>query len=146
MSVCPGRTKAQGHLTSFRPKRNATDQRFLSVAGCATGSTRSSSAHAWSGLLSLYFGLLCSQHSKHQVLGATPEWIVLGLFGRGLQAANFLERRLAVVQLRGAFLPRTPVEKERLGSLVQNTMTSEVLRFRAELTKDGAERLELARA
>jgi hypothetical protein len=36
-------------------------------------------------------------------------------------------------------------EDERLGSLVQNTMTSEV-RFRAELSEDGVEWLELARA
>jgi hypothetical protein len=36
-------------------------------------------------------------------------------------------------------------EDERLGSLVQNTMTSEV-RFRAELSEYGVERLELARA
>jgi hypothetical protein len=36
-------------------------------------------------------------------------------------------------------------EDERLGSLVQNTMTSEV-RFHAFLAEDGVERLELARA
>jgi hypothetical protein len=36
-------------------------------------------------------------------------------------------------------------EDERLGSLVQNTMTSEV-RFRAELSEYGVERLELVRA
>jgi hypothetical protein len=30
----------QGSIISFRPKRNATDHRFLSVAGCATGSAR----------------------------------------------------------------------------------------------------------
>jgi hypothetical protein len=36
-------------------------------------------------------------------------------------------------------------EDERLGSFVQNTMTSEV-RFRAELSECGVERLELARA
>jgi hypothetical protein len=52
---------AQEPLTSFGPKRNATDHRILSVAGCATGSTRSSSAHGWSGLLSLYFGLFVYQ-------------------------------------------------------------------------------------
>src|SRR5215213_5376803 len=53
----PDPTTAEGPLTSFSPKRNATDHRFLSVAGCATGSTRLLSAHNWSGLLSLYFGL-----------------------------------------------------------------------------------------
>jgi hypothetical protein len=36
-------------------------------------------------------------------------------------------------------------EDERLGSLVQNTMTSEV-RFRAELSTNGSERLVLSRA
>jgi hypothetical protein len=36
-------------------------------------------------------------------------------------------------------------EDERLGSLVQNTITSEV-RFRAELSEHGVERLELTRA
>jgi len=36
-------------------------------------------------------------------------------------------------------------ENERLGSFVQNTMTSEV-RFRAELSAYGVERLELVRA
>jgi hypothetical protein len=36
-------------------------------------------------------------------------------------------------------------EDECVGSLVQNTMTSEV-RFRAELSEYGVERLELARA
>jgi hypothetical protein len=59
-------------------------------------------------------------------------------------------RRLAGLRCRRvrAFsdsLPRTPVDNERLGSLVQNTMTSEV-RFRAELSGYGIERLELARA
>src|SRR5215213_6255778 len=49
----------QSHL--LWPKRNATDHRFSSVAGCATGSTRSSSAHGWSGHLSLYFGLFVYQ-------------------------------------------------------------------------------------
>src|SRR5215208_541123 len=57
----PDPTKAQGHLTSFLPKRNATGHRFSSVAGCATGSTPPSSAHNWSGLLSLYFGLFLYQ-------------------------------------------------------------------------------------
>src|SRR5215212_3198221 len=61
MHVCPGPTKAQGNLTSFFPKRNANDNRFSSVAGCATGSTRPSSAHGWSGHLSLYFGLFVYQ-------------------------------------------------------------------------------------
>src|SRR5215217_4084927 len=61
MRVWPGPTKAQGPLTSFFPKRNATEHRISSVAGCATGSTRSSSAHGWSGLLSLYFGLFLYQ-------------------------------------------------------------------------------------
>jgi hypothetical protein len=42
--------------------------------------------------------LLYSQHSNHQVLGATPKWIVLGLLGRSLQAANFVERRHYEVQ------------------------------------------------
>jgi hypothetical protein len=36
-------------------------------------------------------------------------------------------------------------QKQRLGCQVQNTMTSEV-RFRALLTQDGAQRLEVARA
>ena len=57
--------------------------------------------------------LLCSQHSKHQVLGATPEWIVLGLVGRGLQAANFLELRACEVR-RILFL-RTTVNKGKKG-------------------------------
>src|SRR5215216_564100 len=57
----PDPTKAQGHLTSFSSKRNATDRRFSSVAGCATGSTRPSSAHNRSGLLSFYFGLFLYQ-------------------------------------------------------------------------------------
>src|SRR4051794_28387439 len=33
----------------------------FSVAGCATGSARPSSAHNWGGLLSLYFGLFLYQ-------------------------------------------------------------------------------------
>src|SRR5215217_9701469 len=57
----PDLTNAQGNLTSLLPKRNATDHRFSSVAGCATGSARPSSAHGWSGLLSLYFGLFVYQ-------------------------------------------------------------------------------------
>src|SRR5829696_7454592 len=61
---CPTPTlrqlKALAHI-SFGPKRNATDHRFLSVAGCATGSTRPSSAHNWGGLLSLYFWLFLYQ-------------------------------------------------------------------------------------
>jgi hypothetical protein len=61
VSCVSGPTKAQGPLTSFFPKRNATEHRISSVAGCATGSTRSSSAHGWSGLLSLYFGLFLYQ-------------------------------------------------------------------------------------
>ena len=42
-------------------------------------------------------------------------------------------------------LPRTPVDNEGVGSLIQNTMTSEAW-FRAELPVYGVERLELARA
>jgi hypothetical protein len=57
--------------------------------------------------------------------------------------ANFSELRHDVVCRIN--LPRTPVDNERLGSFVQNTMTSKV-RFRAELSEYGAERLELARA
>ena len=41
-------------------------------------------------------------------------------------------------------LPRTPVDNERLGSAIQ-TLTTPELMFRALLTKDGAQRLELAR-
>ena len=57
--------------------------------------------------------------------------------------ANFLELRAC--ELRRITLSRTPVDNERLGSPVQNTMSSEV-RFRAELPVYGVERLELARA
>jgi hypothetical protein len=41
--------------------------------------------------------------------------------------------------------PQLDLDDERLGSLVQNTMTSEV-QFRAELSGYGIERLELVRA
>jgi hypothetical protein len=47
--------------------------------------------------------------------------------------------------LRGCFSTSTEFLHERLGSLVQNTMPWEV-RFRAELSEYGVERLELARA
>src|SRR5918996_3435115 len=57
----PDPTTSQDPLTSFRPKRSATDHRFSSVAGCATGSTRPSSAQNRSGLQSLYFGLFVYQ-------------------------------------------------------------------------------------
>ena len=68
----PDPTTAEGPLTSFSPKRNATDHRFLSVAGCATGSTRLLSAHNWSGLLSLYFGLFLHQvHIVASVAGVS---------------------------------------------------------------------------
>jgi hypothetical protein len=60
-----------------------------------------------------------------------------------LLETNFLEPRQGKV--RETPLPRTPVDNKRLGSLVQNAMTSEV-RFRAELSGYGIERLELARA
>jgi hypothetical protein len=46
---------------------------------------------------------------------------------------------------RRTSLSRTPVDYERVGSLVQNTMISEVP-FRVELSEYGVERLELARA
>jgi hypothetical protein len=42
-------------------------------------------------------------------------------------------------------MPRSPVHNERVSSLEQSTMTSEV-RFRAELSEYGVELLELARA
>src|SRR5215218_4292322 len=87
MHVCPGPTKAQDPLTSFSPKRNATDHRFSSVAGCATGSTRPSSAHNRSGLQSLYFGLFLYQvHRVATVAGVS--------------------RRLACVELRRIHLPK----------------------------------------
>jgi len=56
---------------------------------------------------------------------------------------KFLELRHD--EARRIFLSRTPVDNEGVGSLVQNTMSSEV-RFRAELPVYGVERLELARA
>src|SRR5215218_11133391 len=89
----PDPTKAQGHLTSFSSKRNATDRRFSSVAGCATGSTRPSSAHNRSGLLSFYFGLFLYQ--VHIV--ATEAGV---------------SRRFACVELRRIHLPK-PSEKAR---------------------------------
>src|SRR5215213_3696157 len=68
----PDPTKPQDPLTSFSPKRNATDHRFSSVAGCATGSTRPSSAHNRSGLQSLYFGLFLYQvHRVATVAGVS---------------------------------------------------------------------------
>jgi hypothetical protein len=57
--------------------------------------------------------------------------------------ANFSELRHD--EVRRINLPRTPVDNERLDSLIQNTMISEV-RFRAELSGYSIERLELARA
>ena len=60
-------------------------------------------------------------------------------------------RRLAGLRCAGAsktfrkVSPRTRVNNERLGSVVQNTMISDV-RFRAELSEYGFGRLELARA
>jgi hypothetical protein len=48
-------------------------------------------------------------------------------------------------EVRRSPLTRTPVDKERLCSLVQDTFASEV-RFRAELSEYGVGRLELARA
>ena len=57
--------------------------------------------------------------------------------------ANFIEHRQG--EVLGIPLPRTPVDNERLGSCVQNTMGSEV-RFRAELSEHGIEQLVLARA
>jgi hypothetical protein len=58
-------------------------------------------------------------------------------------------RRLAGLRCRRvrAFsesLPRTPVDNERLGSNIQTPITPELM-FRALLTQDGAQRLELAR-
>jgi hypothetical protein len=89
----PDPTKAQDPLTSFSPKRNATDHRFSSVAGCATGSTRPSSAHNRSGLQSLYFGLFLYQvHRVATVAGVS--------------------RRLACVELLRMILPK-PSEKAR---------------------------------
>jgi hypothetical protein len=57
-----------------------------------------------------------------------------------------VERR----ELMASELPRMPLSRtlqdnERLGSLVQNTMASEV-RFRAELSEYGVEHLELVRS
>ena len=57
---------------------------------------------------------------------------------------DFLELRTTEVQLRRKHLARTPVDNEGVGSLIQNTMTSEV-RFRAELSEYGVERWQLAR-
>jgi hypothetical protein len=45
-------------------------------------------------------------------------------------------------EARRIFLSRTPVDNERLGSDVQNTMSSEV-RFRVLLAEGDTERLEL---
>src|SRR5215212_1165420 len=92
----PDPTKAQEPLTSFSPKRNATDHRFSSVAGCATGSTRPSSAHGWSGLLSLYFGLFVYQ--VHIVATVSGE-------SRRFACSNFLELRQC--EVRRIPLPRT---------------------------------------
>src|SRR5215203_2796357 len=44
--------------------------------------------------------------------------------------------------VRSSPLSRTPVDNEGVSSFAQNTMSSK-LRFRAELSEDGAERLEL---
>jgi hypothetical protein len=55
---------------------------------------------------------------------------------------NFRELRHGVV--RSSPLSRTPVDNERLGSNIQ-TLTTPELKFRALLTKDGAQRLVLAR-
>src|SRR5215208_5166682 len=60
--ACPTRTIRR--LKALSPPLAQSETQpttALSVAGCATGSTRSSSAHGWSGLLSLYFGLFLSQ-------------------------------------------------------------------------------------
>jgi hypothetical protein len=59
--------------------------------------------------------------------------------------ANFLEHRKTEVHLWEKHLSCIPVDNEGLGSLTRNTMTSKV-RFRAELSVYGVERLELARA
>ena len=76
----PDSTKAQDPLTSFSPKRNATDHRFSSVAGCATGSTRPSSAHNRSGLQSLYFGLFLYQvHRVATVAGVSRRFVCVEL-------------------------------------------------------------------
>src|SRR5215208_4350716 len=94
---CPTPTlrqlKALSHI-SFGPMRNATDHRFSSVAGCATGSTRPSSAHNRSGLQSLYFGLFLYQvHRVATVAGVS--------------------RRLACVELRRIHLPRLSEKGKR---------------------------------
>ena len=56
--------------------------------------------------------------------------------------ANFMEHRQG--EVLGIPLPRTPVDNECLGSNIQ-TLTTPELMFRALLTKDGAQRLELVR-
>src|SRR5215213_5331489 len=90
----PDPTKPQDPLTSFSPKRNATDHRFSSVAGCATSSTRPSSAHNRSGLQSLYFGLFLYQvHRVATVAGVS--------------------RRLACVELRRIHLLRLSEKGKR---------------------------------
>src|ERR671916_3204896 len=58
---CPTRTLRRLKALSPPFAQSETDHRFSSVAGCATGSTRPSSAQNRSGLQSLYFGLFLYQ-------------------------------------------------------------------------------------
>src|ERR671916_81137 len=89
---CPTRTLRR--LKAFSPPFAQSETQpttAFSVAGCATGSARPSSAHNRSGLQSLYFGLFLYQvHIVATVAGVS--------------------RRLACVELLRMILPK-PSEK-----------------------------------
>ena len=74
--------------------------------------------------------------------------ILLNVGGQGCMPggyflrANISEPRQG--EVRRTPLSRTPVNNERLGSNIQTLKTPELI-FRAQLTEDGAQRLELVR-
>src|SRR5215217_1167 len=77
----PDPTTAQGHLTSFRPKRNATEHRFLLGSRLRYWLCPSLiSAHNWGGLQSLYFGMFLYQvHIVATVAGVSRRFACLEL-------------------------------------------------------------------
>jgi hypothetical protein len=71
-----------------------------------------------------------------------PKAVQQGLLSRGWLC---VEEWLATANFGEYYsFPRTPVDNERLGSDIQTLKTPQLM-FRALLTKDGAQRLELAR-
>src|SRR5215217_5535678 len=112
---------------------------FLYLGRLRGRANRRATFRTWELGEALHSPLTAPWHICYPPIGASSKAFARRLFLR----TNFLDVRHG--EVRRTPLSRTPIDNECVGSLVQNTMTSEV-RFRAKLSEYGVERLELARA